>query len=150
VLDPDEIVPFFDGNRDLPFDYMSLRPVESVCGEYYSGERRYDSLVCKSIISGIKSIDNRVDVHFKWDMVKKHFCDCYAHWATIFIDEHGNVIYCCDKPHQIIGHITDDDIRQKIDAAKTDMQNCVMPCRLTGPNAYLEELPSRSEEICFI
>lgn len=65
--------------------------------------------------------------------------NCSAHWAQIAIDEKGNVIYCCHKPYEIVGHIMDDDILEKYAAAHTDMSMCDVPCRLTAPNLIFDE-----------
>lgn len=73
-----------------------------------------------------------------------------AEWAQIALNEKGEVMYCCHKPYQIVGHILDPDILEKKNRATTDMSGCDIPCRMTGPNAAVRELMTERKDACFI
>lgn len=134
----DEVFAFYDANKDLPVDYISIRPMESTCGSYYQNllpEHSNTSPV--NIIMAIKqlqSLDSRVTLNYKWNMLNVQQHTCTAQWAQIALDECGNVMYCCHKPYEIVGHIMDDNILEKKKLAVTNMTMCDIPCRMTGPN----------------
>lgn len=139
VTDVDEIIKFYEANKDLPVDYIVFRPVESTDGSFYM-DRMEDVERAISIIESLCEIDNRVIMNYKWSLIGKKFGKCEAHWAQIAVDERGNVIYCCHKPYEIVGHVTDKYILSKLKHAKTNMCKCDVPCRMTAPNCYIEEL----------
>lgn len=95
-------------------------------------------------------IYDRVIINYKWKMITKRFSGCLAHWAQIALDEHGNVIYCCHKPYEIIGHILDEDIMQKYREAHTNMKKCDIPCRLTAPNDLIKKIGEPMKNVAFI
>lgn len=137
-----QILPFYEGNKDLPFNYMSLRPVESTGGKYYaSSEAAEDAKRSIQIIRRLAEDDPRVTLNFKWDMLTAFPGDhCAGHWAQIAVNEHGDLMYCCHKPYEIIGNIMDEDIMELYEHARTDMTMCDVPCRLTAPNLFLREV----------
>ena len=140
VVDYEEIEKFYEANKDLDFDYMVFRPMESTQGKFYA------DVSARSIFSSIRTIkrlqekDNRVVMNYKWAKLHTTFDICEAHWSQIALNERGEVIYCCHKPYEIVGHILDDDILQKYSEAKTNMSMCDVPCRLTAPNEFMREL----------
>ena len=144
-----DVLRFYAANKDLPVDYIVYRPIESTCGNFYKDS---DHLAeAKLIINSVKRLserDNRVVMNFKWDYLDTSFDSCVAHWSQIAIDEHGNVIYCCHKPYEKIGHIMDPDILEKHAAAHTNMEMCDIPCRLTAPNLLMQAIatPGKNEE----
>ena len=83
-------------------------------------------------------------------MLDESFPNCVAQWAQIAINEVGEVMYCCHKPYQIIGHIMDKDILKKKEEAHTDMRMCDIPCRMTGPNNIVQNILSEKSDIEFI
>lgn len=134
----DEVYSFYTANKDLPVDYISIRPMESIGGSYYKNLlSEYSNTLPVNIITAIKqlqSLDERITLNYKWEMLDVQQDCCTAQWAQIAINECGKVMYCCHKPYQIIGHIMDEDILQKKEAAITNMTMCDVPCRMTGPN----------------
>ena len=133
----EEVYRFYDANADLPVNYISIRPVESTNGEYYLG---HDPGGVIQAIKALQAVDRRVVRNYKWDMLHTRQSTCTAQWSQIAINEKGEVMYCCHKPFQIIGHIMDDDILEKKARAKTDMKLCDVPCRLTAPNHTVAQI----------
>lgn len=135
---------FYEANKDLPVDYIVIRPMESIGGEYYKNITDVTSeLHPVNIIKAINDItliDSRVVLNYKWNLLSVLGDSCVAAWAQMSVNEAGYVTYCCHKPYQIIGHILDADILKKKAAATTDMQTCDIPCRLTGPNNTVSKL----------
>ena len=122
MQDHEEVYRFYDANRDLPVDYISFRPVESTAGDFYNHE--YAEKDINQSIEAIKKLkqeDERVTLNFKWEMLDRQEDRCTAQWAQIAVNEHGEVMYCCHKPYQIVGHVMDEDILEKKRAAYTDM-----------------------------
>ena len=152
ITDPKQIAPFYESNKDLPFDYMVLRPVESTGGKYYlSEETKEKARESVEMINNIKLKDDRVVLNFKWHMLDVFPGEkCKAHWAQIAVNEKGQVIYCCHKPYEVVGHIMDDDIMEKYEKARTDISMCDVPCRLTAPNLFMENLENGRNDSMFI
>ena len=75
---------------------------------------------------------------------------CFAAWAQIALNERGEVMYCCHKPYQVVGHILDEDILEKKAATLTDMRTCDIPCRLTAPNSFIAQTMADKKDACFI
>lgn len=151
VTCPDDVVRFYEANRDLPVDYIVFRPLESTNGAYYENEK--NMLAAGKAVRTVRKLaetDSRVVLNFKWDMLTKRFDSCVAHWAQIALDEKGNVIYCCHKPYEIVGHIMEADILEKCAAAHTNMSMCDVPCRLTAPNLFMEAVNSPTANPQFI
>ena len=141
-----DVFRFYEANRDLPVDYIVIRPVESTCGRYYS-EYRAEEERPEYIIEAIREIaedDERVLLNYKWNMLTTRQSSCTAQWAQIAVNEIGEVMYCCHKPFQIVGHIMDENILEKKHLAHTDMNMCDVPCRLTAPN-YLVNTIQKSQ-----
>ena len=147
----EEIMPFYEANKDLPFDYMALRPVESTSGSYYAtSDAKEDAQKCIKLIQALQQQDSRVVMNFKWQMLNDRCDECLAHWAQIAVNERGKIMYCCHKPYQLVGHVMDEDIMAKHAAAHTDKKTCDVPCRLTAPNAYLKALAAGTKDPFFI
>lgn len=135
VFDVAEIIPFYEANKDLPVDYIVFRPVESTCGGFYAGEdKKKDARAAVNIINGLAIKDDRVKANFKWYLLDAKMSECRAQWAQMALNSHGEVLYCCHKPTEIVGHIMDSDILSKKRNFFTDMQRCDVPCRLTSVN----------------
>lgn len=144
---------FYAANKDLPVDYISIRPMESIGGTYYKTLRYAvdtDPNEITKKIENIASIDPRVILNYKWKLLDRQEGSCVAQWAQIAINELGEVMYCCHKPHQIIGHILDKDILSKKTLASTNMQLCDIPCRMTAPNMQVASLLSKKTDENFI
>ena len=138
----DDAFMFFDANKDLPVDYIVIRPVESTDGCYYKEERsKYErpERIMRAI-QVLQSEDNRVVMNFKWNMLHTKFEQCVGQWSQIAVNEIGEVMYCCHKPYQIVGHIMDDNILEKKRSAQTNMALCDVPCRLTSVNNILTQI----------
>lgn len=136
VLDEGHATRFFEAHKDLDVDYMVFRPYEGQL-PYYKPD------LYKSIRDEIKTLqerDKRVLMNYKWDMIAKTFSSCLSSWSVLTINWNGMVQYCCHKPHEVVGHILDDDILEKKRSFKTEMKTCETPCRLSGSNAFLESL----------
>lgn len=139
---------FYEANEDLPVDYITIRPVESTNGLYYKTNGEPHSII--SAIKQLAELDDRVIMNYKWDMLKTAQPTCTAQWSQIAINEIGEVIYCCHKPYQTIGHIMDDDILDKKKNADTDMLMCDIPCRLTAPNYEVARIQAVQTDAEFI
>ena len=141
-----DVFRFYDANKDLPVDYITIRPMESTFGNYYKNlTDAYADMLPENIVKAINqlaSIDKRIIKNFKWDMLSQQEESCVASWAQIALNENGEVMYCCHKPYQIIGHIMDVDILEKKQKATTDMSMCDIPCRLTAPNMEVKRIQS--------
>ena len=151
VKEPEDVKRFYDANKDLDVDYMVFRPVESTAGSYYRDERKKrDAEEIKKIVSGMAMDDERVTLNFKWGLLDRQEERCTASWAQMALNEKGEVMYCCHKPYQIIGHIMDEDILAKKMAAVTDMSMCDIPCRMTAPNLEVKKMEQARKDACFI
>lgn len=151
VYGVEDVMKFYEANADLPVDYISFRPVESTFGDYYNHEyAEQDVFMTVQAIKELQEKDSRITLNFKWDMLNEIQRTCTAQWAQIAVNERGNVMYCCHKPYQIVGHILDDDILEKKAFAITDMRKCDIPCRMTAPNAFVAETEKPRKDIFFI
>lgn len=147
----EDILPFYEANKDLPFDYMSFRPMESTTGNYYASEEAMENAgKCIALIQTIAERDPRVVLNFKWHMLEGSCAGCPAHWAQIAVNEKGNVMHCCHKPFEIIGNVMDSDVLEKHSAARTDWATCDVPCRLSAPNEHMAKLEAGTKDPFFI
>ena len=151
VSDFRQVTRFYDANKYLQVDYMVFRPLESTNGEYYNDSSHVGRIpYILEAISQLHDRDPRVTANFKWQMVRDVQEECTASWAQIAMNEKGEVMFCCHKPYEIIGHIMDDDILEKKAAAKTNMAMCDVPCRMTAPNNTVRHLSAPRTDSCFI
>jgi molybdenum cofactor biosynthesis enzyme MoaA len=150
----EEVRNFYTANKDLPVDYISIRPMESTAGSYYqnllSEEFNMQPVNIITTIKQLHSLDSRVVLNYKWEMLDVRQPYCTAQWAQIAINESGEVMYCCHKPYEIIGHIMDDDILEKKASAITNMSMCDVPCRMTGPNYEVYRMTQKKYDTEFI
>lgn len=149
--DANDVKRFWMANRDLPVDYIVFRPMESMGGRYYLDE--YAKACAEDILDEIKEIqkkDSRVIRNFKWDVLDRQEMNCTAQWAQIAVNELGEVMYCCHKPYQIVGHVMDEDILEKKKVADTDMGQCDIPCRMTAPNMFMAQIEKERKNVFFI
>lgn len=148
----DEVYNFYNANKDLDVDYIVIRPVESTDGEYYAkdfqNENRVNSII--SAIESLKKFDKRIILNYKWTMLHERFDSCLANWSQIAVNEYGEVMYCCHKPYEIVGHIMEKDILEKKAKFKTIMGMCDIPCRLTGPNCAVSNISNNVSDYPFI
>lgn len=135
---PEQVFKFYGANHDLPVDYIVIRPIESTDGKYYKSHPNTKEIISK--IEKAQAMDSRVIKNFKWDMLDRKFDSCVGQWSQIALNELGEVMYCCHKPYQVIGHIMDEDILEKKRLAQTDMRMCDVPCRLTSVNSILSQI----------
>lgn len=148
ATDAKEVKKFYNEHFKLDVDYMVFRPVESCNGEFYRDSLNYQEQ--KNIISVVKALslfDSRVILNYKFGHIGESISDCPAHWAQIAVNQRGEVIYCCHKPQEIVGHIMDCDILEKHRTAHYNVETCDIPCRLSGPNAALRELKEIDERM---
>lgn len=147
----DHVKKFYDANADLDVDYIVFRPVESTGGCAYADKtERKKAAKIMDAIKDLAARDPRVNLNFKWNLLDAQEQECVASWSQIAINERGEVMFCCHKPYQIIGHIMDKDIMEKKAAAKTDMKMCDIPCRLTAPNAFVAKTMENRKNSMFI
>ena len=148
----DEVYNFYNANKDLDVDYIVIRPVESTDGEYYAkdfqNENRVNSII--SAIESLKKFDKRIVLNYKWTMLHERFDSCLANWSQLAVNEYGEVMYCCHKPYEIVGHIMEKDILEKKAKFKTIMGMCDIPCRLTGPNCAVSNISNNVLDYPFI
>lgn len=146
-----DVYQFYEANKDLPVDYIVFRPVESTSGDFYNNE--YSCEDVKRTVEAIRileRVDKRVTLNFKWELLDRQEERCTAQWAQIAVNEYGEVMYCCHKPYQIVGHVMDDDILEKKKKAATDMNVCDIPCRMTAPNMFVAKTKQVRKDACFI
>ncbi len=141
-----DILNFYEAHKHLEVDYFNFRPNEDKNNKYLDAEL---NLILQNL-EYLKSLDNRIIINYKWHYLKDNKSQCLAHWSQFAIDTQGNVLFCCHKPQEIIGHITDKDILQKHHLAKLNKTTCDFPCRLTGPNNILLNISSLSDDLEFI
>lgn len=142
---------FYEANRGLDVDYISFRPLESTGGSYYKDENRaFQTGKITAAIKALAEQDERVTLNFKWNMLGQQEDSCTAQWAQIALNERGEVMYCCHKPYQIVGHVMDDDILEKKARAQTDMRMCDIPCRMTAPNMFVAQAMKQRKDPYFI
>ena len=148
---PQHVNRFYNSVKNLDVDYIVFRPVESIAGKTYSSYKRdLNRIYTINNLIGLQDVDKRVAVNYKFRCVHFKPKECYANFAQIAIDEQGNVMYCCHKPYEIVGHIRDADILSKKEKYRTDMSKCDIPCRLSGCNRYLKNMERLSPESMFI
>lgn len=149
VNDVEDIKKFHEANADLDVDYMVFRPLESTGGIAYCG---LDALkMAAQVYEEVEALkDARATANFKWSLLGEQEKTCTAAWAQIALNEKGDVIYCCHKPYQTVGHILDENILEMKNAAKTDMRMCDIPCRLTAPNKFVAAAEAERKDSFFI
>lgn len=140
VTSAEDVVKFYEAHKELDVDYYSLRPVESTQGKYYKENSEQEVNEIKQALAELSALDKRICVNYKWNYLDRKFEKCHAAAFQICVNHKGDVSFCCHKPYEIVGHITDRDILQKKAAYKTDMNMCDTPCRLTGPCQCIYEL----------
>lgn len=148
---PDDVYQFYKANCDLDVDYMIFRPVESTRGIAYLDEHSSGHIA--EIVHTVKELakrDSRVQLNFKWNLIGKQESTCTAQWAQIAVNEHGQVMYCCHKPYEIIGHVLDSNILEAKTKVRTDMARCDIPCRMTAPNMFMAQMEKKRKDPYFI
>lgn len=142
---------FYEANRDLDVDYIVFRPKESTGGKDYSTpEALAEALEIIQAVRFLQEGDERVTLNFKWELLGRTFERCTASWAQIAVNERGEVMYCCHKPYEVVGHILDHDILEKKESFRTNMAACDVPCRMTAPNIFMDQVEARRPNSCFI
>ena len=151
AVDVEGVYKFYEANKGLDVDYFSFRPLESTGGSYYmDDDRKVQAQEITAAIEALAEKDSRVILNFKWNMLAQQENNCTAQWAQIAVNEYGEVMYCCHKPYQIVGHIMDDDILEKKARANTNMSMCDIPCRMTAPNAFVAQTMKQRKDTYFI
>lgn len=141
VRSPDAVEAFYRANAKLPVDYIVFRPMESTRGSYYAdGNHRAAAAAAIGAIKRLARTDKRVTLNYKWDMLSGQPSRCTAAWSQIAVDERGNVLFCCHKPYEIVGHIMDEDILHKKASYCTNVSMCDVPCRLSAPNQIAAQI----------
>ena len=138
---------FYEAHCDLDVDYMNFRPVETVDHLFYDG---CDEKPVIEYLEKLREKDSRVHINYKYYHVRTRFEKCHANFLQIALNPYGEVIYCCQKSDDIVGHITDPDILCKMAAYQTDMASCPGPCRMTGPNALVRDMETQTSDSMFI
>lgn len=69
--------------------------------------------------------------------------------VPIVLDSEG-VIVAGHKPYEVVGHVLDPDILEKKESFRTNMAACDVPCRMTAPNIFMEQVEARRPNACFI
>lgn len=138
---------FYEAHCDLDVDYMSFRPVESVRHVFYDNN---DVKPVIEYLERLREADKRVQINYKYYQTTDCFDKCYGNFLQIAVNPFGDVIYCCSKSDDIVGHISDPDILEKMAEYKTDMRTCPVPCRMTGPNTLVRDMETISQDSMFI
>lgn len=127
------------------FDYISIRPIESVFNVY---DKIYYRLIERLAVAKASRL---VNVSYKWNYIFPftRYLRCYGWWSILNISFDGQVNYCCNKPDEKVGSIFESNILHKIEKFSTNMGACEIPCRKSGINDYLRDLkPVPHVEFC--
>lgn len=147
----EDIYKFYALAKNLDVDYIVFRPIESTSGKFYKEDKNKSiSQIAIKILKGLQELDDRIKINYKWYELDTTFMKCHGNCLQIALDEKSNVIYCCHKPTEIIGHITDLDILEKRKNFITDVSKCDVPCRMTGPNKVMKMLEKVPNDKDFI
>lgn len=139
-----DVFKFYEGIKDLNIDYIVFRPLESTNGKDFHLQN-FDA------VEQIKNIkDTRIVLNYKWGELLTKFEECYASRYRIALNEKSEVIYCCQKPYEVIGHITEKNIMDKKNKFVTDMSKCDVPCVMTGANKFIKSLEDYPNDRYFI
>ena len=150
-VDPDQIIKFYKSVQNIKCDYIVIRPMESTQSTYYNDiEHEKLRLECIKLVENLHEKDKRIVINYKWYETHCKFDRCSANCTQIAVDENSRVIYCCHKPFEVVGDITDFDILQKKEVYKTDITKCDVPCRLTAPNKIFDNIANKPTDYCFI
>lgn len=147
VTSPEQAIKFYEANKHLKVNYFNMRPVESTMHSYYNEHSEAEIL---RTLEELHEKDSRVTINYKWYSLRDCFSKCYAHFAQVAMNQRGELIYCCHKPYEVIGHIEDEGIREKYATAKTNMSMCDVPCRLTAPNQLMRDMEENGKDVSFI
>lgn len=127
---------FYERVKDLPVDYIQFRPIE----------QKGENIDYKEILQYVDSLnDDKISKSYKYDLVNYTPPACIGNWAAISMNEKGEVLLCCHRHDEIIGHIMDEDILDKRKKPVTNMAMCERPCRLSGVNETLVKLNLASD-----
>lgn len=126
----ENVLSFYELVKNIDVDYIYIRPIESCNNEDVSGEDVESWLSCID--------DERLQLSFKFNFKSYKPKHCYANWSVITLNCVGDVMYCCHKPSEIVGHIMDDDILAKKERWLHNGDTCETPCRLSGANHFLD------------
>ena len=133
--DAHEAEKFVEKASALPVDYISIRPPESTGGRAVRWE---DVLRTVNRLEALKADCNRVIISPKFYQLlenpRPHVRGCPAAWMQLAINPDGGVMYCCQRPYDICGHIMDPDILHKKANFSCNYDRCDYPCRLSRYN----------------
>lgn len=150
ALSVDELIRFYEANEGLDVDYMVFRPIESTGGEFYEDDSKEKVREIIKAIESLREIDSRVVLNFKFNLLGVSTEACHANWAQIALNEKGEVIYCCHKPYEVVGHVMDSNILVKKAGYETNMKMCDVPCRMTDANLLVRKLEAGTSNPFFI
>lgn len=130
----EQIIGFYDAVKDLPVDYIQVRPIEKIGG---SKKGEFDEIIefCRII----NDFDSRLYCSYKFGYIDRGFRSCIGNWASLCVNHNAEVLYCCHRPDLIVGSLFDSDILEKKENTLVDMKLCDIPCRMTGPNIALSD-----------
>lgn len=138
---------FYEAHKGLEVDYIVFRPMETVNNFFYDGK---DEKPVIEFLEKLKEKDKRVQINFKYYQLRECFEKCYGSFLQIAVNPNGDVCYCCHKSDEIVGHITDSDILEKLRRYETNMKTCPVPCRMTGANSLLRNMAKVGADDVFI
>lgn len=150
VLDIQDIDRFYNVIKDINLDFIVFRPVESTAGSFYKDKSQclVDKIIKK--LTDMKKTDNRIIINYKWNKIRKGFNNCSANLSQIAVNEYSQIIYCCHKPYEVICEIDDPDLDRKRREFVTNMKLCDIPCRLTAPNEFVDNINNPPSDSGFI
>ena len=136
----------FDFELNIDFD----TDIDTGDGTQYSTKVEIPRNNILEFLQDLHKRDSRVCINYKWYEIKTQFDKCYANFSQIAINENSEVMYCCHKPYEIIGKLSDKDIWEKREQFQTNMSMCDVPCRLTAPNNFIQSLQDVPHDAAFI
>lgn len=127
ITEPGQAAAFIDRFIDEPVDYISLRPLEKKGPYRMISGQLYDEILALPH-------HERVTVSYKWEYLRRRYSACHLNWAVLTVNHLGDVMYCCNKPDEIVGSVFDPGILERRERWVTRMDDCEVPCRLSGTN----------------
>ncbi len=110
-------------------DYLQLRPLEMLEDYSYSPET-YQML--DYINTNYESVT--ISEKFYTNVIYEK---CYAKWTQLLITTGSDVMICCNRVHEKVANLYDDDLLEQIRDQNLDMKKCYTPCVMSIYNQYI-------------
>lgn len=113
-------------------DYIQIRPIEAITPHEYT----------------VQDIEILLELRQKYEKIilsEKFYyrckpIHCKARWTQLTIDVNHNVLLCCNRIHEKIGNLYDENLLMKNKDYKIDFSKCYTPCIMSSNNYYLDSI----------